>query len=58
MQTAADGFLSSFFDAQGVAVIGISLNPAKLGYGIAQNLVLCGYQGGDLFCQFEGGHAG
>ncbi len=35
----------SLFTPRGVAVIGASLNPTKLGYGVARNLVVSGYQG-------------
>ena len=52
---ARDSALSSFFNPQGVVVIGVSLNPAKLGYGIAQNLVGCGYQGQIYFVNPKGG---
>jgi acetate---CoA ligase (ADP-forming) len=45
MPQETDPSLSPFFSPQGVAVIGVSLNPAKLGYGIAQNLVNSGYPG-------------
>ena len=55
MQTATDSSLSPFFDPQGVVVIGVSLNPAKLGYGIAQNLVNCGYKGAIHFVNPKGG---
>ncbi len=50
-----DSSLSPFFDPQGVVVIGVSLNPAKLGYGIAQNLVNCGYKGAIHFVNPNGG---
>jgi acetyltransferase len=36
-------------------VIGASLNPAKLGYGIAHNLVHCGYQGAIHLVNPKGG---
>ena len=55
MRTATDPSLSPFFDPQGVVVIGVSLNPAKLGYGIAQNLVNCGYKGAIHFVNPKGG---
>ncbi len=47
--------LAPFFAPQGVVVIGVSLNPAKLGYRIAQNLVGCGYQGAIHFVNPKGG---
>lgn len=37
--------LKPFFDAAGVAVIGASNSPRKLGYGIVKNLTLYGYKG-------------
>jgi acetyltransferase len=55
MQTATNSSLSPFFDPQGVVVIGVSMNPAKLGYAIAQNLVGCGYQGAIHFVNPKGG---
>ena len=50
-----DPTLIPFFNPQGVAVIGVSLNPAKLGYGIAQNLVNSGYPGAIHFVNPRGG---
>lgn len=37
--------LEQLFSPRGVAVIGASRNPAKLGYGVARNLVMSGYTG-------------
>ncbi len=37
--------LTPFFNPQGIAVIGASTNPDKLGYGLARNLVQSKYQG-------------
>ena len=37
--------LIPFFTPQGVAVIGASANPEKLGYGVIQNLLRSGYPG-------------
>lgn len=37
--------LDGLFDPEGVVVIGASLNPGKLGYGVARNLVVSGYPG-------------
>jgi acetate---CoA ligase (ADP-forming) len=37
--------LSSFFDAEGVALIGASASPNKLSHGILRNLMQYGYQG-------------
>jgi acetyltransferase len=50
-----DFSFSPFFDPQGVVVIGVSINPAKLGYGIAQNLLNCGYKGAIHFVNPKGG---
>jgi acetyl coenzyme A synthetase (ADP forming)-like protein len=47
--------LHSFFAPQGVAVVGASQNPAKLGYGVARNLVVSGYQGEIHFVNPHGG---
>ncbi len=48
--------LESFFAPRGVAVIGASHSPAKLGYGVARNLVLSGYPGAIHFVNPRGGH--
>ena len=37
--------LTPFFSPRGIAVIGASNDPTKLGYGLARNLVLSNYQG-------------
>ena len=37
--------LTPFFSPHGIAVIGASNDPTKLGYGLARNLVLSNYQG-------------
>ncbi len=37
------------FSPRGIAVIGASRNPTKLGYGVARNLVMSGYTGGLYF---------
>ena len=55
MQAKNDSTLNPFFAPQGVAVIGVSTNPAKLGYGIAQNLVNSGYPGAIHFVNPKGG---
>ena len=47
--------LNPFFHPQGIVIIGVSQNPAKLGYGIAQNLVQSGYQGAIHFVNPKGG---
>jgi acetyltransferase len=41
----SDPSLKPFFSPQGVAIVGASLDPTKLGYGLARNLVQSGYQG-------------
>ena len=38
--------ISPFFNAKGVAILGASTNPRKLSYGILENLLTYGYQGG------------
>src|SRR3990172_10102221 len=48
----SEGSLMAFeqlFSPRGVAVIGASRNPTKLGYGVARNLVRSGYAGGLYF---------
>ena len=45
MLPQTDSSLIPFFEPRGVVVLGASANPAKLGYGIAQNLVKGGYPG-------------
>jgi acetate---CoA ligase (ADP-forming) len=55
MLPTTDPSLIPFFEPQGVAVIGVSTNPAKLGYGIAQNLVNSGYPGAIHFVNPRGG---
>ncbi len=47
--------LEGLFDPQGVVVIGASLNPTKLGYGVARNLVVSGYPGAIHFVNPRGG---
>ncbi len=47
--------LNQFFNPRSVVVIGVSTNPAKLGYGIAYNLVNCGFQGALYFVNPKGG---
>ena len=47
--------LSPFFAPRGVAVIGASTDPAKLGYRLAHNLVESGYRGGAYFVNPKGG---
>jgi acetyltransferase len=47
--------LKPFFNPRGVAVIGASTNPNKLGYGLAMNLVRSGYEGAVHFVNLKGG---
>jgi acetyltransferase len=47
--------LKPFFNPQGVAVIGASQNPSKLGYRLAQNLTRSGYEGAVHFVNIKGG---
>lgn len=50
-----DPTLTPFFAPKGVAIIGASLNPTKLGYGLCRNLVQSGYQGAIHFVNIKGG---
>ena len=50
-----DKSLIPFFSPQGVAIIGASLDPTKLGYGLSRNLVQSGYQGAIHFINIKGG---
>jgi len=47
--------LDTFFSPRGVAVIGASQNPTKLGYGTARNLVVSSYRGSIYFVNPRGG---
>lgn len=47
--------LLPFFSPKGVAVIGASRDPVKLGYGLARNLVESNYQGAIYFVNPKGG---
>ena len=40
-----DPTLKPFFSPQGIAIIGASLDPSKLGFGLVRNLEQSGYQG-------------
>jgi acetyltransferase len=53
MKTPAS--LQAFFDPKGVAVVGASDNPTKLGYRLANNLVRSHYQGAVHFVNIKGG---
>jgi acyl-CoA synthetase (NDP forming) len=37
--------LPPFFSPHGIAIIGVSASPEKLGYGVARNLLQSGYAG-------------
>lgn len=50
-----DATLLPFFRPAGVAVVGASHEPGKLGYGVAFNLVHSGYEGGVHFVNPRGG---
>ena len=50
-----DPTLSPFFNPAGIAVIGASTTPAKLGFGVARNLVQSGYTGAISLRQPRGG---
>lgn len=45
----------TLFAPRGVAVVGASQNPSKLGYGVARNLVVSGYEGELHFVNPRGG---
>lgn len=47
--------LAPFFSPQGVALLGASQNPTKLGFGLARNLVQSGYRGAIHFVNPKGG---
>jgi acetyl coenzyme A synthetase (ADP forming)-like protein len=47
--------LSPFFTPRGIALIGATSDPTKLGYGLARNLVQCNYQGVIHFVNPKGG---
>lgn len=47
--------LAPFFSPRGIAVVGASTDPYKLGYGLARNLVQCNYPGIIHFVNPKGG---
>jgi acetyl coenzyme A synthetase (ADP forming)-like protein len=47
--------LIPFFSPKGIALIGATTDPNKLGYGLARNLVQCNYQGVIHFVNPKGG---
>lgn len=50
-----DKTLLPFFDPKGIALVGASQNPNKLGFGLAQNLIRSGYLGTIHFVNPKGG---
>jgi len=50
-----DPSLAPFFSPQGVAIVGASHDPTKLGYGLSRNLVQSGYRGAIHFVNIRGG---
>jgi len=50
-----DPTFTAFFAPRGVAVVGVSQDPAKLGYGLARNLVASRYPGAIHFVNPKGG---
>jgi acetyltransferase len=50
-----DPTLLPFFDPAGIAIIGASTAPAKLGFGVARNLAQSGYTGAIHFVNPKGG---
>jgi acetyl coenzyme A synthetase (ADP forming)-like protein len=55
-QFPEDRMFERLFSPRGVAVIGASQNPTKLGYGVARNLVVSNYPGNLYFINPRGGH--
>ena len=50
-----DKSLEPFLNPKGIAVIGASHNPSKLGYGLARNLIQSNYPGATHFVNPKGG---
>jgi acetyl coenzyme A synthetase (ADP forming)-like protein len=50
-----DRSLIPFFNPAGIVAVGVSQNPNKLGYGLARNIISCGYPGEVYFVNFKGG---
>jgi acetyltransferase len=50
-----DPSLVPFFTPAGVAIVGASHDPTKLGYGLSRNLMRSGYRGGIYFVNIKGG---
>ncbi|MBE0411389.1 MAG: acetate--CoA ligase family protein [Anaerolineales bacterium] len=51
-----DTSLIPFFSPKGVAIIGASLDPTKLGFGLSRNLVQSNYRGAIHFVNIKGGN--
>lgn len=51
-----DPTLLPFFSPTGVVIVGASLDPTKLGYGLSRNLVQSGYRGAIHFVNLKGGN--
>ncbi len=49
-----DPTLEPFFSPRGVVIVGASLDPTKLGYGLSRNLVQSGYSGDIHFVNLRG----
>ncbi len=52
---APDPTLAPFFNPTGVAIVGASHDPTKLGYGLSRNLVQSGYRGTIHLVNVKGG---
>jgi acetyltransferase len=50
-----DASLTPFFTPAGVAIVGASHDPTKLGYGLSRNLMRSGYRGAIHFVNVKGG---
>ncbi|HJW89913.1 MAG TPA: acetate--CoA ligase family protein [Anaerolineales bacterium] len=50
-----DPTLTPFFAPDGVAILGASHDPTKLGYGLSRNLIQSGYRGSIHFVNLKGG---
>ena len=49
-----DSSLAPFFNPQGIALVGVSRDPTKLGYALARNLIASGYCGAIHFVNPKG----
>jgi acetyl coenzyme A synthetase (ADP forming)-like protein len=54
MHLMIDPTLAPFFRPAGIAVVGVSRDPTKLGYGLARNLAVSGYLGAIHFVNPKG----